>query len=300
MSIIFTGGSGFLGKTFQDNNFDAIYLNSKDLNLIDRSATHAYFNKIKPLCIIHAANKVGGILKNSKCMYEFYHDNLVINTNVIDYCVTTNTKLILMSSTCVYPKQASLYPMVENMLHDGLAEESNLGYAFSKRAADIQLWSATKQYGYNDYTILYLSNLYGKRDHYFSDDSHFIAAFISKIINNTNEVIPMYGTGTPLRQFTYADDIVFVVNSILQNNIIGRFNVATPENLSIKEMSEIILKEFNINKTLAFNGNLDGVYRKDVSSNKLLEVIKDFNFTTFENGIKQLKKELHDVLEFNA
>jgi GDP-L-fucose synthase len=292
MSIIFTGGSGFLGKTFKDYSFNANYLSSKDVDLKDQKSTFEYLFAQKPNCIIHAANKVGGILKNSQCMYEFYHDNLLMNTNVIDYCVKTNTKLVLMSSTCVYPKNANSYPMTENMLHDGLAEETNLGYAFSKRAADIQLWSASKQYGYSNYTIFYLSNLYGKHDHYFSKDSHFVSSFISKILSSENNTIEMYGTGAPLRQFTYSDDIVKITKYFIENNILGSFNISTPENLSIRNMAEIILNKFNIKKELLFNGTLDGVFRKDVSSEKLLATMPDFQFTKFSDGIEKLAKDI--------
>jgi GDP-L-fucose synthase len=292
MSIIFTGGSGFLGKTLKKLNFNAEYISSKDVDLTNQQEVNNFFLKVKPTTIIHAANKVGGILKNASCMYEFYYHNLLINSFVIDYCIKNNVNLIYLSSTCVYPKKSALYPLTENMLHDGLPEETNLGYAYSKRAADIQLWSAEKQYGYKNYTILYLSNLYGYHDHYFSKESHFVASFISKLLNSTTDEIELYGTGNPLRQFTYADDIYNVLNHIMENNIYGRFNISNPENLSILKMTQIIMDKFNIHKNIKFNNHLDGVYRKDVSIEKYKSVNKNFNFTTFENGIKFLAEDI--------
>lgn len=291
MCILFTGGSGFLGKTFQDNNFEAVYLSSKDVDLIDKDSVFSYFDSKKPTCIIHAANKVGGILKNATSLYTFYYDNLLMNTNVIDYCARKNVKLIMFNSTCAYPKWSSLYPMTEEMIHDGLPEQTNLGYAYSKRVADIQLWAAEKELNYKNYLVLYLSNLYGKRDHYFSEDSHFVASFISKIFTTKEDVIELYGTGKPLRQFTYSDDVVKVVNQSLKINLTGRYNVANPENLSIKDMAEIMLECFSIDKKLKFNQKLDGVFRKDVSSEKLLSVMPDIKFTSFEKGIKELAKD---------
>ncbi len=280
-----------MGKTFKKASFDANYIGSKEVNLLDKGYTEAFFKKHTPTAVIHAASRVGGILKNSKSMYEFYHDNMVINTNVIDCCVKQNIPLIFLSSTCVYPKSANQYPMTEDMLHDGLPEETNLGYAFSKRAADIQLWSAEKQYGYNTYAILYMSNLYGKHDHYFSSSSHFVASFISKLITSKEESIELFGTGTPMRQFTYADDVVNVVKYFLDNRVYGRFNVSNPENLSIKQMCDIIMDKFGSHKKLSFNGTLDGVFRKDVSIDKLMNLNSNFKFTRFEDGIEKLAKE---------
>ena len=151
---------------------------------------------------------------------------------------------------------------------------------------------AEKQFNYKNYTILYLSNLYGKHDHYFSNASHFVSSFISKLLTTQSDEIEMYGTGKPLRQFTYANDIVEIVKNIIGNNLKGRYNIANQENLTITEMAFIIMDIFGTDKRLLYNNKLDGVYRKDICNKKLLSVLPEIKFTKFKDGIKLLKKEI--------
>jgi GDP-L-fucose synthase len=292
-NIIVTGGSGLLGKSLKNKEPNFIYLSSKDVNLTDYTQTKQVLGIHNPHTIIHLAGKVGGIKDNSENPYDFIYANNTINTNVIDYCVKRKIKLIFASSTCVYPKNAKSYPLTEDMVNDGEPESTNDAYAYAKRFARNTLVSANKQYGLN-YTVLYFCNLYGEHDEFFNDKkSHLVTSLIQKFhnakINNLNKVV-LWGTGKPLRQFMHSDDAAEIIKIVLNNNITGEYNVAIEDNLTVKEIAEIVKDVIGFNGDIEFNGNLDGVYRKDASSKRLLDTIGGYNFIRLKEGIDKTYK----------
>lgn len=304
MSIIVTGGSGLLGKSLKKLKNDYKFLSSKEFDLTNYNCKD-YLSKLKPSKIIHLAGKVSGIIKNSKESFDFISVNNKINSNVIEYCVSTNTPIIFASSSCVYPKNATKYPMTEDMVYHGEPEETNDGYAYAKRFAGNMLRSAKKQYGL-DYTILYFCNLFGENDDFHDQEkSHLITSLIKKFhdakVNNT-EKVELYGTGHPYRQFMYCEDAANAIIKIEKNNLYGEYNVSCEENLTISEMANIVKNIVGYSGSIQYNGVLDGVFRKDICSEKIKNHISNLYFTPFEEGVKKTYKyflELNNV-EINA
>ncbi len=288
--IIVTGGSGQVGKSLKKIMPNAEYLNSKDYNLTsEKEIAQLMFDK-KPDCIIHCAAKVGGIMDNINKPAEYFTDNILMNTNLIDYAYRHGVdRFIGILSTCIYPDKCSNYPMIENDMHEGPPTPTNFHYAISKRAMATQIDAYNKQYGIK-YQYLIPCNLYSENDK-FGDNSHFIAALIKKIHKakvNKDSSITLYGDGTPLRQFMHSDDLAYIIKYCIDNDIEESFNVATEQNLSILEMTQIALKACDAEHLcIKFDSTKpNGQFRKDVSIDKLKSIIPNFNPVDLYVGIK--------------
>jgi GDP-L-fucose synthase len=291
--ILVTGGTGLLGKSLNNLQKKFIYLSSKDVNLLNKHEMNQVFGIHNPSTIIHLAGKVGGINDNLKNPYDFIHVNNIINSNVIDYCVKRKIKLLFASSTCVYPKNAKLYPLTEDMVNEGEPEPTNSAYAYAKRFARNTIISGNKQYGL-EYCILYFCNLYGEYDDFFNENkSHLVTSLIKKFheakINKINKV-ELWGTGAPLRQFMHSEDAANIILKVLDEDITGEYNVAINDNLTVKQIAEITKGVIGFDGVIDFNGNLDGVYRKDASSKKLLDIIGNYEFIKLREGLERTYK----------
>jgi|ETNvirnome_2_130_1030620.scaffolds.fasta_scaffold03619_3 GDP-L-fucose synthase len=299
MRYLVTGGSGMLGSHLKEEMPDLTYLSRKDCDLTSMHEVEKLIKFYKPYGIIHSAAKVGGILENIKSPADFYDQNILMNTNLLVSSMRNNvTRFLGILSTCMYPEKSEIYPMAENNIHDGPPPASNFSYGYAKRAMGVQIEAYREQYGLK-YNYLIPCNLYGEHDN-FKDSlkSHFVTALIKKIIDAERAgqtSIEIFGTGKPLRQFMYCGDLARVIKKIIENDIDGSFNVAPPEqNYSIEE---IALKAF---RSLSKQGwairydhtKPDGVYRKDVSCSKMLDVVGDFHFTPIESGIRKVYNKI--------
>ena len=296
---IVTGGSGMVGQSLKKIMPDAIYLSSKDYNLTSEKHISQLFSEHKPNCIVHLASKVGGIIDNINKPAEYFTDNILMNTNLLDYAYRNGVeRFIGMLSTCIYPDKVSSYPMSESDLHLGPPAPTNHSYGYAKRCMAVQIDAFNKQYN-TKYQYLTPSNLYGEFDK-FGDNSHFIAALIKKIHvskKNGDDKIVLFGTGKPLRQFMHSDDLAYVIKYCLDNDIYENMNVATEENLSIKQMAKIALKSCDAESlTIQFDPKYpDGQFRKDVSIEKLKNIIPNFKPIDLEEGIRETYKKLLEM-----
>jgi GDP-L-fucose synthase len=290
--ILVTGGSGMVGQSLKKFLPEAIYISSKDFDLTKENDVIKMFETYKPNKVVHLAARVGGIIDNIEKPYEYFIDNISMNTFMVKHSFKNNvTQFIGILSTCIYPDTVENYPMKEEDLHMGPPTPTNFSYGYAKRCLAVQIDALNKQYG-TKYQYLTPCNLYGENDK-MGHNSHFIAALLGKIhqavIDGKNE-INLFGTGSPLRQFMHSDDLAWVINECLSNNVYESFNVATEENLSIKEMAEISLDTLGLNH-IKINFDItkpDGQYRKDVSINKLKHLLTDFKPLTFNEGIKKV------------
>ena len=303
--ILITGGSGLLGRSLKDIKPEFTYLSSKDVNLCDQAEVEKTLDLYAPDKILHLAARVGGIKWNTESPYDFIHINNTMNTNVINYCVKKNIPIIFSSSTCVYPKEARSYPMTEDMVNDGEPEPTNDSYAYSKRFAGQMLQAAHKQYGLK-YCTLYFCNLYGEYDEFHNDvKSHLVTALIKKFYNAKLKNLPeveLWGTGKPMRQFMYAGDAAKILIKAHELDLQGDYNAAIPENLTISQIANIVKNIIEFQGDIRYNGNLDGIFRKDVSSDKLINITGYFNFASLESGVRQVCKKLMETknVEINA
>jgi len=289
--IIVTGGSGMVGKHLQKFMPNATYLSSKDYDLTSEKQVVQMFYYERPDIIIHLSAKVGGIVDNINKPAEYFTDNIIMNTLLVKYAHIHEVKRFIgILSTCIYPDIVKNYPMKEEELHSGPPTATNFAYGYAKRSLAVQIDSYNKQYG-TKYNYLIPSNLYGEFDKY-GENSHFVAALIKKIIQAKRENknhIELFGTGTPLRQFTHSDDLAKVIKYCVDNECYESFNVSTSENYSISEIAKIVLKACGVeNLEPRFDTTKpDGQFRKDVSNELMKKCIPNFEYTSLYDGIKK-------------
>lgn len=297
--ILVTGGSGLVGKYLKKILPDAIYVSSKDYDLTTEDGVKLMFLQNKPDVVIHLAARVGGIIDNLNHPAEYFTQNVMMNTLIVEYSRRFNVKKFIgVLSTCIYPDTAKKYPMDESMLHEGPPTITNFSYGYSKRSMGAQIDAYNQQYNLN-YQYLIPCNLYGIEDKDDENKSHFLTSLIKKIheakkINSDN--ITLFGDGTPLRQFMYAGDFAEIIKQVIEKDIYESFNVATEENLSIKQMAEIALNVTgNKNIEITWDTNKpNGQFRKDVSTEKFKRMFSDFKFTPLSEGIKLVYNSYYD------
>ena len=287
MVVLVTGGSGFVGTRLKKQNPNWTFLSSRDCDLTDYSSVHDMFISEKPDAILHLASKVGGIKENSTKQAEFYDTNTYINTNVLKAAHNAGINRVLSClSTCAYPDVVSTYPFVEEDILSGPPAKTNFTYGYTKRALLVQTNAYRQQYGVN-YSTFCPSNIYGPNDNFNLDSSHFVPAMIRKVHEaKEGDTVEFWGTGSPLRQQLYVDDLIGIIPFLLKSHNTDVPIIISPDqNLSIKEMVEIFLNNIEKNVKIVFNDKLDGQYRKDGSNKKFKELYGDFEFTKFENGV---------------
>jgi len=216
---------------------------SSDLDLRDQSAVNSFFETEKPEFVFLAAAKVGGIIANNTYRAEFLYDNLIMEANVIEaaYRFSVN-KLMFLGSSCIYPKMAP-QPLKEESLLSGFLEQTNEPYAIAK-IAGIKLCEAYRdQYGCNFISVM-PTNLYGIGDNYHPDNSHVLPALIRRFHEakeaKAKEVV-LWGTGSPMREFLFADDLAEACVFLMQNYNEKQFiNIGTGIDLTIKDLAHLV------------------------------------------------------------
>jgi GDP-L-fucose synthase len=245
---------------------------SSELDLRNQQAVNNFFEKEQPEYVFLAAARVGGIHANNTYRAEFLYDNLMIESNIIHAAYTTKvSKLLFLGSSCIYPKMAP-QPLKEEYLLSGLLEHSNEPYAIAK-IAGIKLCEAYRdQYGCNFISAM-PTNLYGPNDNYNLQNSHVLPALIRKFHEakeHNNPSVEIWGTGTPKREFLHVDDLAKACLFLMLNYNEKQFvNVGTGEDLSIKELAEIVKQTVGFKGELIFNTE-----KPDGTPRKLLDVTK--------------------------
>ncbi|MED4967023.1 GDP-L-fucose synthase [Heyndrickxia coagulans] len=266
-------GSAILRKLQEQGYTNLVYRTSKELDLRDANAVKDFFEKEKIEYVFQAAAKVGGIVANSEYPADFIRENLLIQTNVIDHAYRNGVKkLLFLGSTCIYPKMAP-QPIKEKYLLTGELEPTNDAYAIAKIAGIKMCQAYNKQYG-THYISVMPTNLYGPNDNFNLKTSHVLPALIRKFheakVNNHPSVV-VWGTGSPLREFLYSDDLadacVFLMNHYDGDEIV---NIGVGKDLSIKELAEKIKKVVGYEGAIEFDmSKPDGTPRKLVDVTKL-------------------------------
>jgi len=287
MRILVTGGSGFLGSRLKQHHPEWIYVSSADYSLTNFKETTQMFDEVRPDVVLHLAARVGGIKDNSENQVDFFEQNVLMNLNVIKAAHHFGVKRLLASlSTCAFPDITEEYPFTEKDLFQGPPAETNFAYGFTKRMLHALITSYRKQYGVN-YSTFSPSNIYGPNDHFNTERSHFIAALISKVSGLQNgDTLHLWGTGRPMRQQLYVDDLCEILPVLLDKHYSAAPLIVAPdENLTINEMAQTLLSQVDKDINIVYNNKLDGQFRKDGSNHKLKELIGDFKFTKFKDGI---------------
>lgn len=264
-------GSAIYRKLVKEGYTNLLTRTSSELDLRNQQAVTDFFEAEKPEYVFLAAAKVGGIVANNTYRADFLFENLSIQNNVIHQSYKTGVKkLMFLGSSCIYPKLAP-QPLREEYLLTGLLEETNEPYAIAK-ISGIKMCDAYRaQYNCNFISVM-PTNLYGYNDNYHPQNSHVLPALIRKFHeakeNGSAEVI-IWGSGSPLREFLFADDLAEACYFLMQNYNDGGFlNIGTGHDLSIKDLALLVKKVIGFEGELTFDSSKpDGTPRKlmDVS-----------------------------------
>ena len=290
--ILVTGGTGMVGNAIKkviDDQSVYTFLSSRDCDLTDYNATRDMFEYVKPDYVIHLAACVGGLYRNMNNKVEMLEKNLMINFNVLKCCHESKVKrCVSCLSTCIFPNHTT-FPIDESMLHQGPPHESNDAYAYAKRMLEIHSKAYRENYG-DDFVCVIPTNIYGTHDNYNLRDAHVIPALIHRCyLNKSNgEPFVVRGTGKPLRQFIFADDLAQLILWTLKSeqsfeSII--LSVSEKDEQSIEQVARKIAQCFDYEHMIRFDDSYaDGQYKK-TADNSLLIKHNDFKFTDFDIGI---------------
>lgn len=266
-------GSAIHRKLIKEGFTNFITSSSSELDLRNQAQVTEFFTAHKPDYVFLAAAKVGGIISNNTYRGQFLYENLQIQNNVIHNSYLNGVKkLLFLGSSCIYPKMAP-QPIKEEYLLTGPLEATNEPYAIAK-IAGIEMCDAYRaQYGCN-YISVMPTNLYGYNDNYHPQNSHVLPALIRRFheakLNNTSSVV-IWGTGTPMREFLFADDLADACYYLMQNydepNLI---NIGTGEDITIKDLALLVKKVIGYEGAIEFDTTKpDGTPRKLMDVSKL-------------------------------
>ena len=265
-----------VGSAFKKYEKDGIIrVGSKDFDLTNYSNCCEMIEDNKPDAIIHLAAKVGGVKGNTDLVGEFFRDNILMNTNVLESARALGVeKVMSLLSTCIYPDKCQ-YPLTEEQIHSGRPHHSNYGYAYAKRMLDVQSRAYRQQFGCNYITII-PNNLFGIHDNFDLEDSHVIPAMIRKFYEarRDNSPVILWGDGTPLREFTYSGDMAKIILFLLENyNSPQPINVGSVEEHSIGKIADIISDIYNFKGDIIWDtSGPPGQFRKPSSNSLLTEL----------------------------
>ena len=292
--IYVAGHRGLVGSAIVRNleskgYTDIIVRTREELDLLDTKQVADFFSQEKPEYVFLAGAKVGGIKANEDYPADFIYQNLQIQNNIIHNAYKNNVKkLLFLGSSCIYPRDCT-QPIKEEYLLTGPLEKTNEAYAIAKIAGIKMCQSYNKQYGTKFISVM-PTNLYGPNDNFNLTSSHVLPALLRKFhdakIHNEKEVV-MWGTGSPMREFLYVDDLADACVHLMQNYVGDEIvNIGTGEDVAIRELAEII------KKIVGFQGEIVNYTTKpDGTPRKLLDVSKLHNLgwkhkTKLEEGIQ--------------
>ena len=269
-------GSALSRRLMQLGIKNIIKKTSNELDLRDQQKVNKFFKIEQPDYVFLAAGKVGGIVANDNLRADFIYDNLMIQSNVIHAAYKHNVKkLLFLGSSCIYPKYAE-QPIKEDSLLSGELEPTNEPYAIAK-IAGIKLCEAFRDQHAANFISVMPTNLYGPNDNYDLNNSHVLPALLRKFHEakvSGSSSVEVWGTGTPKREFLHVDDLadasIYLMKNYDQKEII---NIGTGNDISIKELSNLIAKIVNYKGEIVFNTEKpDGTPKKQLNVTKLHEL----------------------------
>ena len=278
-----------LVRILQDIDCEILTVSSKKLDLKNSYDVGRWFNENKPDTVFLAAAKVGGIMANKSYPANFLYENLAIQNSVIENSYKHKIKkLMFLGSSCIYPKNAK-QPIKESLLLTGELEPTNEAYAIAKIAGMKLCEFYRTQYGV-DYISVMPTNLFGPRDNFHPQNSHVVAALISKfyeaVKQNKKEVV-LWGTGKPLREFMHVDDLAEGLIFLMENySEKQHINIGTGKEISIKEFANIIKNISGWKGTIKFDKSYpDGMQRKVMDISKINK-LGWYSKITLKDGLK--------------
>nr|WP_305775240.1 GDP-L-fucose synthase [Flavobacterium sp. ACN6] len=295
VAIYIAGHKGMVGsaiwRTLKAKGYNnLIGASSKELDLREQDEVRNFLQEVKPNVIIDAAAKVGGILANNDFPYQFLMENMQIQNNLINEAHKLGVeKFIFLGSSCIYPKLA-IQPLKEEYLLTASLESTNEWYALAK-ITGVKLCQAIRKQFKKDFVSLMPTNLYGIHDNFDLNSSHVLPAMIRKFHEakeNNNASVILWGTGKPMREFLFVDDMAEAVVFALENRLPGYlYNVGTGEDLTIKDLAAAIQKIVGHKGDIIWDDS-----KPDGTPRKLMDVSKMHNIgwkhqVNLEDGIQK-------------
>ena len=292
MKAMVTGATGLLGSEIFNISTGSVSISSKECDLAESNHAILTLEEGRVNTIIHCAARVGGVKANTDYVADFFDDNVKMNMNVIAACKERGLKLVSVLSTCVYPDAPyAKYPLTEDQLHLGPPHQSNFGYAYAKRMLEVQSRAYRQQYGCNFISVI-PNNLYGINDNYDLNSGHVIPSLIRKFYEAKlygYDHVDVWGTGAPLREFTFARDTAKIILWLAENYDREKpVNIGNPEQISIVNLVIAIAEEIGFRGDVVFdNTKPDGQYKKPSSNAFLRSLGCDIQYTSFRDGLKE-------------
>ena len=294
--VLVTGGGGFVGKhlvrrlcTIGCASLAAP--RKADYDLRDLDAVIRLYQDTKPTIVIHLASVVGGIGANRARPAEFFYDNLVMGTQLLDQaCRFGVPKFVAIGTVCAYPKFAAV-PFREDDLFNGYPEETNAPYGLAKKMLAVQSQAYRQQYGYNSIFLLPV-NLYGPGDSFDPGTSHVIPALIKKCVDAVeqgSDRIEVWGDGTPTREFLYVEDVVDgILLASERYNSSDPVNIGSGEEISIADLTRTVAAVAGFKGRIEFDASKpNGQPRRKLDTSRARKRFGFESKTTFAEGLKR-------------
>ena len=293
--VLVTGGAGFIGSHVVDKLQevgckDIIIPRSSECNLLDINQIDGLFKRQKPDVVIHLAAKVGGIIDIKNKPGEYFYENILMGTQLLEVCRKYHIeKFVAIGTNCSYPENITI-PFKEIDLFNGYPQKTNASYGISKRALYQQCVSYYEQYGI-DFIYLIPTNAYGERDH-FDESAHVVPALINKFMNackhNISEVVIM-GSGKATREFMYVQDVAqAIVDATQFYEDREPLNIGIGVETSIKELALTIKDLIGYTGTINWDTTKpEGYLRKCLCNEKMKKQLPVINCTQLRDGLQK-------------
>jgi len=295
--LLVTGGSGLVGRALQELHYIRNACPTYDLTAVNtftggdltcESNVRKLFQAWSPEYVIHCAAVVGGILFNKNHPDRLFRDNILMNTHMIHVAHQFNVKkMIAFSSACAFPD--GIYPIHEELLQEGKPYEGNLAYGYAKRMVDVQIRTYNKLHNTNYCTVIPVS-IYGPGDNFNLHNGHFVAALIHKayLAKKNNTELRIWGDGTPLREMLFSLDLAKILMHVLDTDPPhDRLMITSGQEVSVKDMALAVAELMDFEGEVVFETDKpSGQYRKPADPKRMKEVIGDFDFTPWKQGLK--------------
>ena len=293
--ILITGKSGVTGSAFQrlekiyENKYEFVYTSSKFCDLTNLQDSLDVISDINPNFIINLAAKSGGIGLSANFQGTLLRDNLAMNMNILEISrILKIEKLLLVLSSAIYPVKASM-PFNEISLHDGEPHQSAYGYSFAKRILEPAIRAYREEFNLNVIGAI-PNGIFGEDDN-FSDDAPMLPSLIRRFYENikTDEKIVVWGDGSPLREYTYSEDVAKSFIWLLENydNSLP-LNTGSTEEISIKQIAYMICDTLRLDRSRIFfdESKPKGIHRKPTDNSNFIK-ISNFKYLPFEDGLSR-------------
>lgn len=269
-------GSAMVRRLAGNERYALITATHDELELADAEAVDAFFRSNQPDFVILSAGRVGGILENKSYPADFISSNLAIQLNVLQGSQRHGVeKLLLFASSCMYPREAE-QPMDESVLFTGRPEPTSMAYAISKMAGMQLCLAYNQQYGGNRFLPLIPNSVYGPNDNFQPDKGHVLSALIRRFHDakvSEADAVTLWGTGAPMREFLYADDLADACLFLLENDtseLPQPINIGTGSDITIEDLARLVARTVGYQGKLVWDTDKpDGAPRKLLNSSRI-------------------------------